>query len=176
MLFGGSVFAAVTAGQAYDNLKSAIYNGEVAQSGDSGGPYAKYVNGFKDKQFRTSGGGYYLYTEVVTAGEIDGTGDLINESKFGELTASSKQELLKDILIVANSMVYAEKNNQGAGGGVTDATVTTLMNELQTKSGMGSQLMATLLANTKPDYITANRIYAPFSGPIGVALGLISIH
>ena len=40
---------------------------------------------------------------------------------------------------------------------------------------MGSQLLASLLSETKPDYAKANQIYKPFSGPIRVILGVISI-
>ena len=35
--------------------------------------------------------------------------------------------------------------------------------------------MAALMSDTKPDYASANRIYQPFSGLVGTALGLISI-
>ena len=45
----------------------------------------------------------------------------------------------------------------------------------QNKAGMGSQLLATLMSETKPDYASANAIYAPFSGVVGTIIALIAI-
>ena len=117
------------------------------------------------KQYKLDGGGVVIWNEIVQP-----TGDPINEDVFESLTPGAKQDFLKDYLTVAQACA-----NDKTMANVTDDTVTELTVELQNVSGMGSQLMATLMASTKPDFITANRIYEPFSGPIGTALGLISI-
>lgn len=162
---GGSISQA----EAWQHLKDSVTSGYYLGVGNNT-PYGEL--NFKSTQYNVSGGGYKLYGEITsTEAEKD---DIINETAFNSLTAKGKQDFLQDMLSIANSMVYDTESGT-ATTGVTNDTVTQLMNVLQTKSGMGSQLMATLLANTKPDYVTANRIYAPFSGPIGVALGLISI-
>ena len=56
--------------------------------------------------------------------------------------------------------------------GITSATVTGLLQKLQTKKGMGSKLLTEILKDTKPDYVRARSIYQPFSGIIGTILGL----
>lgn len=163
MLFSLPVFASSTdhdASSAYDTLVGALATGKYANKN------IDYSTGSSAKKYKLDGGGYALWGEITTPTSPK---DLINEDAFGSLTPSAKQDFLEDYLTLAQAMAD-DKNCI-----VTDDTVTDMSVQLQQKSGMGSQLMATLMANTKPDFITANRIYEPFSGPIGTALGLISI-
>lgn len=162
-----------TAGEAFVALNGYIAKGEVPAYTE-GNPYygvALDTQGFGQHTYKTSGGGYLIYSELVTADS-----NIIDEAKFKTLTASSKQAFLQDLLTICNAAVWETENNGSCGTSrITNDTVTDVMDVLQQKSGMGSQLLATLLANTKPDYVTANRIYAPFSGVIGTIMGLLAI-
>ena len=125
---------------------------------------------YAGNQYEIDGGGYATWLELFDANSTQ-TG-YINEAKFNTLTASAKRAYLEDMINISNDVVDSEVGNEK---GVTDRTQTTWLNNLQNCSGVGSQLMTTLLANTKPDYVTANRIYEPFSGVVGTFLGLGAI-
>lgn len=149
-------------------LNNVILSGdyEALDESDPGDSYS-------DHQYKTSDGGYLLYTEVVNT---DVPSDWIDESKFNKLTAGGKQNFMKDVFKIANRKVQVdEAHGVTAESAVTSETVTEMCDILQNKSGMGSTLMASLLAETKPDYASANKLYKPFSGIVGTALGLISV-
>lgn len=129
---------------------------------------ADSTNSVKDKTYQKEGGGVYKYTEC-----IDQNTGLVN-SKFTELTEKGKRQLLDDMMGVADKQIEEDGDSQGANQ-VTNETKTNWLNELQSCNGVGTQLMTSLLQNTKPDYATANRIYEPFSGIVGTVLGLGSI-
>lgn len=161
-------YAEVSAAEALANLKYEIICGNHYFGEDT----SVDVEYFSDNEYKRSGGGYFTYaelTESTTVGTVTSSTRLFNAKKYESLTSGSKQDFLKDILKIANSCSYYEINS------ITDDTVTDLYNELQNYSGMGSQLMASLLAETKPDYATANRIYQPFSGVVGTILGFLSV-
>lgn len=144
-----SAYADTSTDEANKKLSAYIYNN---------GSSSAYTN---TKSYDLSGGGTIDYQKVVTK---DG---LVN-SNFELLTSSAKQDILSDMSKAADKAV---KNNNL----VSSQTKTTWLNQLQQCDGVGSQLMATLLQNTKPDYVTANRIYEPFSGIVGTCLALGAI-
>ena len=131
---------------------------------------------FAGNTYKKSGGGYYLYTELFDPNNSK-DGELLYSDHLSKLTPSAKQAFLGDVLVIANAMSSDTENGYVVrnGDAVTADTVSDLMVVLQSQSGLGSQLLASLLQNTKPDYVTANRLYAPFSGIVGTALALISI-
>lgn len=162
-----SVFAAD--GQSYTTLKMNCKSAETPPE------YAQDKKEIQEKRYKRSGGDYYMYTEITGGGT---TSDIIVEDIYNDLTPKAKQEFLKDFISVAYMWEDAcSRGTAALGQGImiTGETVTDLLNELQQVSGAGSQIMAALMADTKPDYATANRIYQPFSGIVGTALGLISI-
>ena len=129
-------------------------------------------------------GGFFIYESMVSE-DAEATGCIV-QSNFDQLTQSAQRDFLADILTIGNKTVaYHEAMMEGKAGKVLDGannnklvTADTLNNyskQIQTLNGAGSQLIASLMAQTKPDYATANRIYEPFAGPIGVILGLLSI-
>jgi len=125
-----------------------------------------YYNGNKTvytdiKTYSLTGGGTIDYQAVVTE---NGT---VNDN-FTLLTSSSQAGILSDMSAAAD---LAVKNEEG----VTEETKTIWLQQLQACDGVGSQLMSVLMENTKPDFVTANRIYQPFSGIVGTVLGLGSI-
>jgi hypothetical protein len=90
----------------------------------------------------------------------------IDESEFNKLSSSEQQRFLSDVVDASNTV--ADKGT----GGVDESTVQNWWKELQQKNGVGSKFMTVLLQDTKPDFVAANAIWKPFSGPVGVALGL----
>lgn len=114
----------------------------------------------QNKTYPKEGGGSYKYSELVDDGYVNGN--------FTELTSKGKESLLTDMNTYAESAVKENSN-------ITNQTKTTWLTNLQQCNGVGTQLMNTILQNTKPDYATANRIYEPFSGIVGTCLALGAI-
>lgn len=153
----------------YQTLKNYVRSGEQPNG------YGDTFKPITEKKYKRSGGDYYLYTEVTDASNIGG--EIISEARYNELTAGAKQAFLKDFITIAYNWEDSHSKNGSttAGEVITGETVTDLLDELQQVSGAGSQIMAALMSDTKPDYATANRIYKPFSGIVGTVLGLLSI-
>lgn len=141
-----------------NNLKTYIEAG--------GKPNTTTANDVSAKTYKLEGGGTTTYSNLVDGNAVS-TG-YVNEPEFNKLKGSEKAEFLGDMNNAANIAVAEDDL-------VSDDTKTTWLNNLQNCSGIGSQLMTTLLQNTKPDYVTANRIYEPFSGVVGTCLALGAI-
>lgn len=120
---------------------------------------------YTNYEYKTSGGGSYLYSELTT-GNPD---TFIYEDRFEKLTAGGKQSFLEDMFRFANYCAECNYNS------ITTETVNDFMKILQNKTGMGANILASLLSNTKPDYATANKLYEPFSGVVGTILGVLAI-
>lgn len=144
-----SVMAGDSTADAETDLNTYVYN-----NGSSTTPVVAW--------YSLTGGGTIKYQDVVTE---DG---LVND-RFTELTSSAQAELLSDMSAAADKAVA------DVDKAVTEETKTTWLQKLQACDGVGSQLMSVLMENTKPDFVTANRIYQPFSGIVGTVLGLGSI-
>ena len=143
--------------------------GNIKYQGLFGGAEGDYVGG------NGSNGITSLIKRVETTGEIQ-SGGLLNSS-FENLKTGSKKEFIGDMLSIANAMSYdTDAGLNGINGNnVTADTVNSFVEALQNETGMGTALLAELLQNTKPDFVTANRLYEPFSGVVGTILGVISI-
>lgn len=89
----------------------------------------------------------------------------INEANFNRLSSSAQSEFISDIVDESNTVQNSEED-------VSETTVELWWKELQTKEGVGSKFLTEILKNTKPDFVSANRIYQPFSGMVGKILGL----
>lgn len=142
---------AVTTEQAEANLTNGIYN-KMA-----------------DETYTLEGGGSVEGKQLFNkqSNGSAGTSYDVNEDQFNDLTKAEQQRFTTELVQHANEQV--------GENGVTSSTVTGLLQKLQTKEGMGSKLLTEILKNTKPDYVRANNIYAPFSGIIGTILGLGAI-
>lgn len=148
--------------------------------GTTGKPYD-----FASNRYALSGGGYKLYAELWNLGSLNGgtasQGVNLFTEDFEKLKSGAKQDFLKDVFTLANAIATDSANNVSTLTGAdkaslpTDDTVNDMMQVLQQQSGLGATLLATLLQNTKPDYVSANRLYEPFSGVVGTILGVISI-
>lgn len=153
----------------YDTLKQYCKSGEYPPDNPNGN------STLMAKQYKRSGGDYYLYTDITLPTDFS---HIISETAYSQLTAGAKQEFLKDFITIAYDWeAYHNQTMTTTSGGeiITGETVSDLMYELQNVSGAGSQIMAALLSDVKADYATADRIFKPFSGPISTIIGLLCI-
>lgn len=142
---------AVSTEQAESNLTTGIYN-KLAE-----------------ETYTLEGGGTVTGKDLFNKSNAGsgGTSYDVNEDQFQDLTKQDQQRFTEDIVRNANEQV--------GDNGITNSTVTGLLQKLQTKKGMGSKLLTEILKDTKPDYVRARSIYQPFSGIIGTILGLGAI-
>lgn len=115
--------------------------------------------------YELEGGGYISGKELFTGSAAKGYD--LDEAKFGLLTSDAQTIVVEDIATYSNEKV--------GENGVTEQTVQNWWKQLQTKNGVGSKFLNTILENTKPDFVTANAIYKPFSGPVGTVMGLLAV-
>lgn len=164
----------VHAADAYQNLCTQITKGTPDIVSQNSPYFGKFKEKYTKKTYKQSGGGYIAWNSLVSA---DTTAP-INSANFDSLTKGEKREFIEDVFTVANACAWETANkgvHTGGDGAVTDDTVNTLVSWMSDNLGMGGTLIASLLENTKPDFVSANRIYAPFSGVVGTVLGIISI-
>ena len=119
--------------------------------------------GVGKNHYSCQGGGYLSGSELFSSTKENGC-YVINEDNFNKLSSSEQTRFLTDV--VAESEENVGKNN------VDNSTVQEWWKILQSKTGVGSKFMGVLLKDTKPDFVAANAIWKPFSGPVGVLLGL----
>lgn len=135
-----------------------------------GRPYNGASWDYSSRTYKCSDGGYKVYSELAK-NDIQ---QPIDENTLGTLTTGAKNQFLTDYYNAGQSVInWSKKNNYESG--ITEEAGTNWLERIQSTAGVGSQLMTTLMAQTKPDYITANRLYAPFSGTVGTILGIVAI-
>ena len=93
----------------------------------------------------------------------------LNEKNFNKLTSQAQTKLVTDIAEQSNTLADDSNND------VSDETVQNWWKQLQSKKGAGSKFLNVILENTKPDFVKANQIYAPFSGIVGTIMGVIAV-
>lgn len=168
------VFAATKdSGKGLTYLVKAVSRSEGgAAAGTQIGNYA--YNGtswdYSSNTYKCSDGGYKLYSEIAKS-DVQRP---IDENVLSTLTTGAKNDFLTDYYNAGQNVItWSKKNNYS--GGITEEVGTNWLERIQNTAGVGSQLMTTLMSQTKPDYITANRLYAPFSGTVGTILGIVAI-
>lgn len=130
-----------------DELKNDVYSEVVGNS------------------YEKEGGGSLSGDELFTS---SGNSYDLDEDAFNQLTSEAQTKLINDIK-------RASDNSVETNADVSEETVQNWFKELQSLDGVGSKLMSTILQNTKPDFVTANQLYQPFSGIVGTVLGILSI-
>lgn len=136
--------------------------------------WAADAKAFLNKTYKVDGGGTLKYSQMF--GGTDVSLCYLNKAAFDKLNSDGKRKFLEDFFSSANACVaYSDANKPSAHNAVSDETVTDVYNNLQSVDGMGTLLMASLLQNTKPNFVAANNIYEPFSGVVGTILGFLSI-
>lgn len=128
-----------------------------------------YVYNALENSYDRDGGGTVSKTELFKQ-NADGVWEL-QEDAFAKLSSSGQQDLVNDISKFSNECNDDDK----AHPDVSDKTVENWWKELQSVPGAGTKFMSLILQNTKPDYVTANKIYKPFSGIIGTIMGIIAV-
>lgn len=172
------VFGAISVSAAYtspmNQLKSTLVKGEY--TGKSGTIKNKKLD-YTTRQYKVDGGGTITYSKLFNPSSVkDGSTDSFFSPAFETLKKGSKQDLLEDIFTMCNYMAYDTANGGSTGtNAVSDDTVNEFYQQIQNEAGMGSQMLAALLQNTKPDFVSANRLYQPFSGVVGTILGVIAV-
>lgn len=128
-----------------------------------------YVYGqMSQNEYAVDGGGTTAGSDLFSGSPTDGYD--LNEDEFQTLTSKAQTEVVEDIAENSNDAIDSDKAD-----GVSDSTVQNWWKELQTKKGVGSKFLNEILKNTKPDFVTANNIYKPFSGVVGTAMGVIAV-
>mgnify|MGYP001771286491 FL=1 len=128
-----------------------------------------YVYGqMSQNEYEVDGGGSLAGSDLFEGSPTDGYD--LQEDEFQSLTSAAQTQVVEDIADNSYDAIDSDKAD-----GVTESTVQNWWKELQTKNGVGSKFMNEILKNTKPDFVTANAIYQPFSGVVGTILGLLAI-
>ena len=113
-------------------------------------------------------------TGYLTGPSVINDDGMINEANFKKLTNESQRQVIKDVNSVAEDLLRSDSVDED-GATYTDEDYQNWVQQLQQCDGVGSRLISTLMANTKPDFASANRIYQPFSGTVGTILGLVAV-
>lgn len=125
-------------------------------------------------QYAVEGGGYMYGMDLFdnSSGMYD-----VNTTEYGKLSAQGQQDFVDDLMQSMNEAASSDVNQQRQQGttNVTEQTTTNWLKELQVQPGMGTKILQETLGQTKPDFVSANEIYEPFSGPIGIAIALVAI-
>ena len=108
-----------------------------------------------NKEYAVEGGGTIEGADLFDGSPTDGYD--LNEDEFQNLTNSAQADVVADI--AENSNAAIEETDT-----VSESTVQNWWKQLQSKDGVGSKFLNEILKNTKPDFVTANAIYEPFSG------------
>ena len=128
-----------------------------------------YVNGqMGSNEYEVEGGGSIKGNELFKGSPTEGF--TLDSDKFSKLDKDAQQRAVNDIAQYSNEAVQSDKAK-----GVTESTVQNWWKDLQSNPGVGSKFLNVILEQTKPDFVTANKIYKPFSGPISTVLGILSI-
>lgn len=130
---------------------------------------AHVATNISNNTYAVEGGGYLDGSELF---DKEGNGYDLNEKNFQKLTSKAQTELVADIQTWSND---ALESTDSSTKNVSESTVENWFKKLQSKDGVGSKMMSLILSDTKPDFVSANKIYKPFSGVIGTILGLIAV-
>lgn len=177
---GMTVFASsVSASDGLKNLTNAIAHANSSEIKDV--EKSKEWD-YSNKTYKCKDGGYKIYKELlntVVSSDKSYNSDAclnnpINENNLQNLTTGAKNEFLTDYYNAGQSVINGERSSNYPHG-ITEEVGNVWLEAIQNTEGVGSQLVTTLMSQTKPDFVTANRIYAPFSGTVGTILGVIAI-
>lgn len=120
----------------------------------------------QQEKYEVDGGGFISGSDLFEGNTNDGF--TLKEDEFGTLTSAAQTRLVGDIARESKNAIKTEEE-------VSESTVQNWWRELQTLDGVGSKFLNEILKNTKPDFVTANAIYQPFSGVVGTVMGLLAV-
>lgn len=123
--------------------------------------------------YELEGGGSILGKDLFSQ---DGKNFNVNDAQFSTLSKKGQGSFTGDLVTQSNNAASANNPTKASDTPlVTDQTTSSWFKDLQSTPGMGSKLLAEVLSNTKPDFVTANKIYEPFSGIMSTVIALITI-
>ena len=120
----------------------------------------------QEEKYAVDGGGYLSGKDLFEGSSSEGF--QLKEDEFQTLTSAAQSQLVEDIARECNTSIETNDN-------VSESTVQNWWKELQSLNGVGSKFLSEILKNTKPDFVTANAIYQPFSGFVGTVMGVIAV-
>lgn len=137
---------------------------------------AVYGHTTVNREYKLSGGGKLAGAELW----VNNTSGSVKAEKYALLTTGAQQDFVNDIIAATNKAITDDSIKDGEGNvyhttNVTSETATEWFRRLQTTEGIGPKLLTGFLSDTKPDFITANKIYSPFSSIVGTILGILAI-
>lgn len=125
-------------------------------------------------QYGLEGGGYLTGQDLMELQE-GGTVTLVDYN-FSQLDKKAQNQFGSDLMRHMDEAAdESNPHKEATTPLVTQQTTTNWLKDLQSTPGIGSKLLIEILSNTKPDFVKANEIYAPFSGLVGTAIGLITV-
>lgn len=157
----------VTCGYASDSTDDATAQQELHK-------YA--LNQLSKNKYEVEGGGYMYGVDVFGDKDSAGNPD-VSETQFSKLSKKGQQSFTSDLMNAMDQAATSDQKQQAAQqtSDVTEETTQNWLKELQTHPGMGSRILQQTLGQTKPDFVSANAIYKPFSGMVGTLIALIAV-
>lgn len=142
----------------------------------------KVYSAVASKTYKLDGGGTIEGSNLFYQDDSD-SNYYFNDNNLEKLSSSGKNAFFTDIVDASwdevEKEVDREQGNAPSGEvektGITEDTVSNWWKELQKSPGAGTAFMNQVLSGTKPDFVSARKIYQPFSGKIGTLLGILSI-
>lgn len=131
--------------------------------------------------YSVDGGGSLSGSDIFEKDQNREGGFTINGNNFSKLDNKGQNQFISDLADECDTVVSDSENESATGGAsnrtpdITDETVTNWWKELQSVEGVGSRFLNEILKNTKPDFVTANQMYAPMSKYVSIALGFICV-
>lgn len=121
-------------------------------------------------EYEMEGGGFMNGSQLV---DDDGN---INKQNYEKLNSKGRDKLTSDIMTYSQEKVDKDESEGTTGSGtVTQETYSNWLKDLQQTKGFGSKVLNETLKQTGPDFVTANQMFAPFSGLIGTVMGFGAI-
>lgn len=148
---------------------TALANGRVGATADEQAKRDLTVHVYSQMSgtsYAVQGGGTLSGADLFEGSPTEGY--VLDADAFQTLSSKAQSEVVSDIATYSNNAVDRVD-------GVSTSTVQNWWKELQMNPGVGSKFLNEILKNTKPDFVTANQIYAPFSGVVGTILGLLAV-
>lgn len=125
-------------------------------------------NRVSNNSYETDGGGSIRGSQILQK-ESDGAYG-INKSEYSKLNGKGREALAGDMWEASNKAV-----DNGKKTGVTTETQENWFKELQKNPGFGTKLMNSVLSQVGPDFVTANKVFKPFAGPLSTLIGFFAV-
>lgn len=127
-------------------------------------------------KYEVEGGGYMYGKDVMSDKDSANNWD-VNSTQFSKLSKKGQQAFTDDLIKVMDDAATTDQTQQVQQGttNVTDETTQNWLKSLQSNPGMGTHILQQTLGQTKPDFVSANAIYKPFSGMVGTLIALVAI-